>query len=273
MKNKLTSIIDAVSLIKDNDIIGIGGNVLHRAPMALVREIVRQKKTSLQVVKTAGAMDVDILCAGQSVASVDAGFIGYESEYGFANFYRKAVQAGTVKSNEHACYTIISALRAAAYGVPFMPVKGLIISDLIEKNSYFQVIQDPFSGENITVVQAIKLDVTIIHVQEADIYGNAIIDGTLYDDYTLVQASDKVIISTEKIVPTETLYNRVDIPHFMVSAVVEIPNGAKPCSCDTKYDIDRAHIQEFKQVATAEDLAKYLNDYKIIDRGEKYANV
>ena len=76
-------------------------------------------------------MDVDLLCLAGCVKSVDAGFISFESKYGLANHYCKAVQSGAVKANEHACYTVVSALRAAAYGIPFMPVHGLVNSDLI----------------------------------------------------------------------------------------------------------------------------------------------
>src|SRR5690606_28472433 len=134
-----------------------------------------QKKKALRLVKTAGAQDIDLLCAAGSVKSVDAGFVSYETEFGLAMHYRKAVEAGDVIGNEHACYTVICALRAAASGAPFMPVVGLTGSDLIKTNDYFKVIPDPFGGEPVTVVKAIIPDVAIIHVQVADEAGNAII--------------------------------------------------------------------------------------------------
>ncbi|MBP5160081.1 MAG: CoA transferase subunit A, partial [Lachnospiraceae bacterium] len=138
--DKLVSLRDAVSLIKDGDVVAIGGNVLHRAPMAACMEIASQKKRNLKLVKTAGAMDVDLLCLAGCAESVDAGFVSYESEYSLAQNYRAAVQKGVVKGNEHACYTVISALRAGAAGVPFMTVKGLMYGDLIEVNHYFMRI-------------------------------------------------------------------------------------------------------------------------------------
>jgi glutaconate CoA-transferase subunit A len=145
--SKIMKLEEGVNLIEDGMTIAIGGNVLHRSPMAFLREIVRQGKKGLRVVKTAGGHDVDLLCAGGCVSVVDAGFISYETEYGLASHYRKAVQDGLVKSNEHACYTVISALRAAKAGVSFMPVKGIINSDLVKVNDYFKVISDPFTGE------------------------------------------------------------------------------------------------------------------------------
>ncbi|OOB76905.1 MAG: CoA-transferase [Epulopiscium sp. Nuni2H_MBin003] len=263
MKSKLTNIVDAIKLIEDHHTLGVGGNVLHRAPMALVREIARAKKKSLKVIKTAGAMDVDVLCAAKCVESVDAGFISYESEYGFANFYRKAVQLGEVKANEHACYTVISALRAASFGVSFMPVKGMQVSDLIDANDYFKQISDPFTNEMVTVVRAIRPDVTIVHVQEADMYGNAKIYGPVFDDYTLITASKKVIISAEKIIDTSEFMAPVNIPHFMVDAVVKVEGGAIPNSCDRFYDIDVSGIEMFRSNTNIDE---YLRKYEHLDR-------
>ena len=186
--SKLMPLEQAVGLIKDNDMVAFGGNALHRAPMAAVREISRQEKKGLRLVKTAGAMDIDLLCLGDCVSSVDAGFISYETGFGLATFYRKAVEGGRIKANEHACYTVISALRAAQAGIPFMPVRGLKAGDLLKVADYFKVISDPFSGEDITVVKALAPDVAIIHVQKADSEGNACINGPKYEDVLLSRA-------------------------------------------------------------------------------------
>ena len=267
--NKLVSLEEAMEWIHDGDTLGIGGNVLHRAPMAAVRELIRQKKKNLKIIKTAGGMDVDLLCFGDCAYSVDAGFISYETEYSLAMHYRSAVQEGRVRGNEHACYTVISALRAAAYGIPFMPVKGMQISQLLEVNDYFEKVQDPFSGEWINVVKAIKPDVSIIHVQEADKFGNAIIYGPKYDDVLLSRASEKVIITAETIAPDGRFSygkEKADIPHFMVQAVVHVSKGAFPCSCAGKYEIERKNLDAFKKLKTEAELEAYLQTLENIDR-------
>ena len=266
--SKLMTLKDAISMIHDGDTVGIGGNVLHRAPMAAIREIVRQEKKNLKVIKTAGAMDVDMLCFGDCAYSVDAGFISYETEYSLAGHYRKAVQNGIVKGNEHACYTVISALRAASYGIPYMPVRGLQISDLVAVNDYFATVQDPFSGESINVVKAINPDVSIVHVQEADCNGNAIIYGPKYDDVLFSRASKKLIVTAEKIVPaSKFIYSpeKADIPHFLVDAVVQVKNGASPCSCTNCYNIDRRELDWFKGLKTKEELKEYLKKKESMD--------
>jgi glutaconate CoA-transferase subunit A len=213
-------------------------------------------------------MDVDLLCLAECVSSVDAGFISYETEYSLAGHYRKAVQDGVVKGNEHACYTVISALRAASMGIGFMPVRGLQISDLIDVNDYFTKIQDPFSGEMITVVKAIRPDIAILHVQEADCNGNARIIGPKFEDVLFTRAAKQVIISAETIVQENTFAfskEKADIPHFLVTAVVHVPKGAAPCSCPSKYDIARKQLEEFKAVKDKNELYKYLEKYKAND--------
>lgn len=267
--NKVVNISDAINIIKDGDTIALGGNTLHRAPMALAREIVRQRKKKLNIIKTAGAHEVDLLVRGDCVESVTAGFISYETEFGLAMYYRKAVETGKVKANEHACYTVMCALNAGKINAPFMPVYGLKNSDLINANDYFRVINDPFTGDSITVVKAIKPDVALIHVSECDEHGNAIIDGPVYDDVLMSRASDKIIISTEKIISPSQIrlkQDRVVIPGFLVHGVVNIPRGAAPCSQPGKYDINKKILSDFINNKDNDGLMKYLNDYEYADK-------
>ena len=177
---KLMDLAQAVGGVPDGALLGLGGNTLNRAPMAAVMELARQGKRGLRLVKTAGGMDVDLLCLAGCVASVDAGFISYETAYSLCQNYRRAAQSGEVVAHEHACYTVISALRAASYGIPFMPVRGLKESDLVAANDYFAAVNDPFTGETLNAVRAIRPDVCILHAQLADEHGNARVEGPLY---------------------------------------------------------------------------------------------
>lgn len=264
MKNKIFSLEEAVSEIKDGSTIALGGNVLHRSPSAFCGELIRQGKKNLTLVKTAGAFDIDVLCAAGAVKEVMAGYVGYESEFGLANFYRKAVENGEVKCSEHACYTIISALRAASYGVPFMPVRGLQYGELIEKNSYFKVMDDPFTGEKITAVKAIEVDYAIIHVQEADVYGNGRIIGPNYEDELLAKSAKKVMVTAERIVNSEILKNspkETVIPDFLVQSIIHVPKGAYPCSCAGYYDIDSSALNKFREIKSKDELTNFIERY------------
>ncbi|MFD2445390.1 CoA transferase subunit A [Bacillus sp. CGMCC 1.16607] len=265
---KVMNLKDAIQLVQDGDMVVFGGNVLHRAPMAAVREIARQQKKNLKLVKTAGAHDIDLLCALDCVQSVDAGFVSYETKYGLAAHYRKGVQTGTIKGNEHACYTVICALRAATMNVPFMPVRGLNAGDLLLKNDYFVVVEDPFGGEPVTLVKSLTPDVAIIHVQECDAKGNAIIYGPKFEDILISRAAQKVIITTEQIVPeskTKLQADRIDIPGFLVHAVVHTPKGASPTACFKKYDIDDKSLSSFIEMKTKAEMESYIKSYEAKD--------
>jgi len=265
---------EAVSHVEDGNMLALGGNVLHRAPMAFVRELVRKGKKNLGVIKTTGAHDVDVLCAGGCLKIVHAGFIGYETGFGSAAYYRQAVESGTVMNNEHSCYTVMCALRAAAAGAPFMPVRGLKDSDLLKYNDFFKVIEDPFGSGPIALVKALVPDVAVIHVQESDQKGNARIYGPRYDDLLMMRAARKVILTAEEIVPETRMKMQpetVDIPYFLVAAVVYSPGGALPCSCTKKYPADEKALAGFKAIKTPEQFSAYLHAYEQKDSGRRKA--
>jgi glutaconate CoA-transferase subunit A len=229
--------------------------------MAAVMELARQKKQGLRLVKTAGGMDVDLLCLAGCVSTVDAGFVSFETEYGLCRHYRKAVESGAVHVNEHACYTVISALRAASYGIPFMPVRGIKTTDLTAVNDYFAPVADPFTGETLYAVKALRPMVSILHAQVADEAGNALIEGPLYEDILLSRASEKVIITAERIVGPDYFADReakANIPHFLVSAVINAPRGAWPNACYQAYGVGDEAVRSFLALADAAGLAQWL---------------
>ena len=268
MTDKRMTLNEASRLVQNGDTVFFGGNVLHRAPLAMARELARAGKKDLHLVKTAGAMEVDLLCLADAVSTVDAGFISYESEFSLANHFRRAVQDGRVIMHEHACYTVISALRAAAYGIPFMPVEGLKAGDLLEANDFFAEVTDPFSGKKMYAVRAIQPDVAIVHVQEAERNGNALIRGPKFEDVLGSRAAKKVIVTAERIVPDNRFFHsreKADIPHFLVDAVVQCPKGAFPASCPELYDIDRRNINRFKEIKTKDELGEYLSETEAMD--------
>lgn len=253
MADKVASLAAAVGAVRDGAVLALGGNTLHRGPCAAVHEIVRQRRRGLELVKTAGAYDVDLLCGTGCAASVSAGFIGFETVYGLAPSYRRAVQQGEVEAKEHACYTVIAGLRAAIQGVPFMPVAGMFGSDLLAARG-FRTVQDPYTGQDVVAAPALVPDVAIIHVQEADAEGNARIVGTRFEDVLMAQAARHVIITAEQIVDGasfEAAPETVAIPGFMVAAVVEAPRGAWPCSCAGCYDFDAHYLARY--VAASKD--------------------
>jgi len=120
-----------------------------------------------------------------------------------------------------------------------MPVAGMWGSDLVGlRPEFYQIMKSPFDGTEVVSVKALVPDYAIIHVQEADIYGNCRILGPSFQDALMARAARKVIITTERIVGTYRMQEEpklTAIPHFLVEAVVELPGGAKPGICYPEY--------------------------------------
>lgn len=157
---------------------------------------------------------------------------------------------------------MIHALRAGAYGVPFLPVGGMWGSDLVaQRPDFFQVVKSPYDGTEVVCVKALVPDYAIVHVQEADIYGNCRILGPSYQDALLARAAKKTIVTTERIVGTYRMQEEpklTAIPHFLVEAVVELPGGARPGICYPEYrEVDWDAHSLYKKAVKAGEVSQF----------------
>ena len=257
MSGKVIALADAVARIDDGATIALSGNTFHRSPTAAVHELVRQGKRGLRVVKTAGAYDVDLLAGAGSIDRAAVGYVGFEALFGLAPNYRRAAEEGRLVVEEHACYTVITGLRAAIQGVPFLPVAGMFGSDLIPAREW-KTVFDPYSGEELVAIPRLAPDWAIIHVHRADPEGNAQIRGSVFEDLLMANAAERVMVTAEEVVPTEALRAegaQATVPGFLVDAVVHAPRGAWPCSCEGLYPVDDAYLSAY--VEASKDEAAY----------------
>ncbi|MYK87138.1 MAG: CoA transferase subunit A, partial [Acidobacteria bacterium] len=180
--SKVTPQPELAALGPDGASVALGGSFLHRGPFAFVRELIRQRRSGLEIVKQSPGYDIDILCRAGSVTRVRAGIVAMEGHLGLAPAYRRAVERREIELEEHACMTLTAGLRAAAYGVPFQPGGGVHGSDLPALNRWASV-PDPYgSGEHVWVIPAIRPDIAVIHVNEANEQGDARVYGTSHWD-------------------------------------------------------------------------------------------
>jgi glutaconate CoA-transferase, subunit A len=144
--------------------------------------------------------------------------------------------------------TLVAGLRAASYGVPFQPVGGVHGSDLAKINGW-QTVRDPYgSGKDVYVIPAIAPDVAVIHAAEADEEGNARVYGSPFWDHPLTRAAKRVLITAERLVPTDVLRLQPEltlVPGFMVEAVSIVPRGAWPGSMHPYYEIDYPAVEAY----------------------------
>ena len=266
MREALSSLGEAAELVKDGDVVTFGGATFHRAPMEFIREIVRQGKKELNLVDREPAIDFDLLIGAGCVAKVRAGMLAFEL-FGFAPNFRKKSEAGEIITKEEACQPIIAGFRAAAMGLPSLPVKGMLGSDLLDISEIIgsqMQIEDPFTGEKMIAVRAIEPDIAVLHVQKADKFGNARIEGPLYEDVIKAKAAKIVVVTAEEIVSSDEFRKMpwgTTLPHFIVDAVVHVPKGAYPCSCYGSYETDYKHIEEYVGAANHDRFDEYLDLY------------
>jgi glutaconate CoA-transferase subunit A len=246
----LKELSEAIEAVPNGSAIALGGNTVHRSPSAAVHEMVRQGKRNLTIIKTAGGYDVDLLCGAGCVSRLVLAYVGFENLQGMAPRFRSAIEEGRVELEEHTCTTVISGLRAAAQGIPFMPIAGMSGSDLVPGR--FLAVGNPYGAGEVVTVPALWPDWAIIHVQEADATGNARIRGTQFEDVLMTKAARHVLLTCERIIDGEDLGAQpqlTSIPSFQVDATVEVPRGAWPASCASYYDVDEDYLGEYYGVA------------------------
>ncbi len=266
MKKMLTSLESAAALVRDGDLVTFGGATFSRAPMEFVRELIRQRKKDLNLIDREPAMDFDLLIGAGGVAKVRTGMLGFEV-FGMAPNFRKKSENGEIITKEGACQPIIAGFRAAAMGIPSLPIKGMLGSDLLTISEVVgsqKEFKDPFTGETMIAVKAIEPDVAIIHAQKADEYGNVRIEGPFYEDVIKAKAAKKVVVTVEELISNREVRQMpqaTTLPHFLVDAVVEAPQGAFPCSCFNYYDADYDHIQGYLKAVAQNQFEQYLDQH------------
>lgn len=246
--HKQRSLAELAALVPDGASIALGGSFLHRGPFAFVRELIRQGRRDLELVKQSPGYDVDILCRAGALRRVRAGIVAMEGNFGLAPWYRKAIERGEVELEEHACGSLTAGLRAAAYGVPFQPCGGLHGSALPVLNGW-HCLDDPYgSGERTWVIPAVQPDFAVIQASEVDARGNVRVHGTAHWDRIMSRAAGSVLVVAEKLVDSAVFEAQPEatlVPYFMVQAFTVLPRSAWPGSCWPDYAIDYPAVEAY----------------------------
>lgn len=234
-----------------------------RCPMSLSRELVRQGKKDLRVCGQ-GVLELDLWMAAGLVKKLDITYIGLEV-YGTSNALRRAVESGQIVSCvEWSNASITWRMKATAMGVPFLPARSMLGTDMV-KYSAAKVVEDPFTGLKVCLIPALILDVALIHVHRADCYGNAQIEGISGFAAEMARACKRLIISAEEIVSTDEIRkypDRTIIPYYLVDAVVHAPFGSHPGEMAYVYGRDEPVIKEWVESSRTEEGARaYLDKY------------
>lgn len=254
--DKQISAQDVVAQLRDGMTIGIGGWGPRRKPMALVREILRSDVRDLTVVSYGGP-DVGMLCAAGKVRKLIYGFVTMDA-IPLEPHFRKAREAGDLQIVEYDEGMFEWGLRAAGMRMSFLPTRCGLATDVIARNPELKTIASPYAdGEIYVAMPALKLDVALLHVNEADRLGNTLIRSAdpLFD-HLMARAADRCFVSTD------VLRERFELDaesarlnyfeRYLVSGVVPAPFGAHPTYSNPDYGWDIAHLKRYATAASEE---------------------
>ncbi len=194
-------------MIPDGAALGVGGVLLKRKPMSLLLALVALGRKDLRLHSFLASLDAELLTAHGALSEIHAGYVGFE-HLGFAPAYQVAVAAGDIRFVEYTEFLFVAGLRASLAGLPFMPAKGGTGSQVLDELGFVE-IDDPYGGETVIAVPALRPDGTVLHAEAADGRGNVL--GPLQPDFLsdsdiiLARASDRVILSCEQVLTGEEL--------------------------------------------------------------------
>ncbi len=276
--SKLVSMHDAIAAhVRDGDSVIIEG-FTHLIAYSAGHEIIRQRRRDLTLCRLTPDLIYDQMiaagCARKMVFSW-AGNPGAGSLFAF----RRAVEgkAAPIELEEYSHFGMVARLSAGAAHLPFWALRNYAGTDLPVANPQIKTVTCPYTGEELATVPALNPDVAIVHVQRADIHGNAQVWGLLGTQKEAAFAATRVIVVCEEIVDEAVIRadpNRTIIPGLIVSAVVHEPWGAHPSYAQGYYDRDNEFYVNWEQVARDEaSLARWLDAwvYGVKDRAEYIA--
>jgi glutaconate CoA-transferase subunit A len=250
-QDKVMSVKEAVStFVQNGDYVASGGFGANRISTSCMHEMVRQKKRDLGFAGHTTTHDFQILSAGNRkggklLGRVDAAYIVGLEARGLSSQARKVMQSGEVEVCEWSNFALACRFRAAAAGVPYVPMRSMLGTDTFKRSAAKEVLC-PFTGRKLLAIPALYPDVSFIHVHESDRYGNARIKGIGVADFDLARASKRLVITAERLVSTDEIRsdsNATTIPSFCVDAVCVVPYGSYPGNMPGEYFSDEAHLK------------------------------
>ena len=263
------SLDEALSVITDGCMLVVPREV-SGVPMAATRALIRRGIRNLHLVALpTSSLQADLLIGASCVTTLETSAVSL-GEFGPAPRFSAAVTGRTITMMDATCPALHAALQAAEKGVPFMPLRGLIGSDVLKYRDDWKVIDSPFGQESgeadpIVLLPALKPDVALFHAAMADGFGNVWI-GRQRELATMAHAAVRTVVTVEEIhdgnLLEDPLYAAGTLPGFYVESVAVCERGAWPLPLPDRYTADAAHLAEYaKLAATAEGFGEYLDKY------------
>jgi glutaconate CoA-transferase subunit A len=258
VEDALTTIADGCLLVVPREVSGV--------PMEATRALIRRgiKRLKLLALPTS-SLQADLLIGAGCVDTLETSAVSL-GEFGPAPRFSAAITSGAIRMKDATCPALHAALQAAEKGVPFMPLRGLIGSDVLKYRPDWKVVDNPL-GENdpIVLLPAIRPDVALIHAPLADRDGNVWI-GRQRELVTMAHAAAQTIVTVEKVQDSNLLDDPITaagtLPGFYIDALAVAERGAWPLGLPDVYPLDAVHLAEYaRMAATADGFNDYLQRY------------
>jgi len=264
---KLMTMKEAVSkFVSDDSTVYLAG-FTHMIPFAAGHEIIRQRRKGLTLCRATPDIIYDQMIAAGCAKKLVFSYAGNPG-VGSLRCFRRALEKGQPKPleiDEYSHFGLSGRLFAGATNMPFLPMRTNVGSDLPSQNPNMRTVKDPYTGDEISVVPPLRPDVAVVHVQRADVNGNAHIWGIVGEQKDAAFASKKVILTCEEIVDEAVIRsdpNRTLIPDFVVHAVVHEPWCAHPSYTQGYYDRDNEFYMQWDEITKEHDMTmKYLEEW------------
>ena len=234
--------------------------------MAATRALIRRGVRRLTLITLpTSSLQADLLIGAGCVAEIETSAVSL-GEFGPAPRFAAAATAGSVRIKDATCPALHAAFQAAEKGVPFMPLRGLIGSDVLAHRPDWRVIDSPFGNDDaIVLLPALKPDVALFHAPLADRDGNVWI-GRDRELATMAHAAAKTVVTVEKFFDGNLLADKTlaagTLPGFYVDQVAVVERGCWPLPLPEYYAWDAEHLKEYVRLAaTDEGFAKYLDQH------------
>jgi glutaconate CoA-transferase, subunit A len=258
LEEALAPITDGCALLVPRETAGVA--------MAATRALIRRGVRRLDLITLPTAtLQADMLIGAGCVASIETSAVSL-GEFGAAPRFAAAAIAGAVKVKDATCPALYAALQATEKGVPFMPMRGLIGSDILASRPEWRVIDNPYGRDDpIVVIAALKADVALFHAPIADREGNVWV-GAERELVLMAHAAEKTIVTVEEIRDGSLFDDPVlaagTLGGFYIETIAVAPRGAWPLPLPGRYAADTAHLAEYARLAaTPEGFARYLDSH------------
>jgi glutaconate CoA-transferase subunit A len=267
-QGKLMTMKEAVSKsVKDGDTVYLAG-FTHMIPFAAGHEIIRQKRKDLTLCRATPDIIYDQMIAAGCCKKLVFSYAGNPG-VGSLRCFRRALEKGQpnkIEIDEYSHFGLSGRLFAGATNMPFLPMRTNIGSDLPPHNQNIKTVKNPYDPtEEVSVVPPLRPDVAVVHVQRADVNGNAHIWGIVGEQKDAAFASKKVVLTCEEIVDEGVIRsdpNRTLIPDFVVHAVVHEPWCAHPSYTQGYYDRDNEFYMQWDEITKEHDSTmKYMDEW------------